>query len=88
MAFGGAIDIFGHRVMGELGNRGVTVVAGDIFMQASGIYMLIDVVIMAFAVLVDSSDKPVSVTLQALLLVQGRYIRAEYQTKKDRGTIK
>ena len=70
VAFGGAVDIRRHRIMGQLGNGGVAVVARDIFVQAVGIDSYIDVIIMPFAVFVDSTDKAVLVTLQAFFLVQ------------------
>ena len=71
VAFGGAIDICRHRVMGQFGNSGVAVVAGHIFVQAVGINVFIDVIIMPFAVFVDSTDKSVFVTLQTIFFIQG-----------------
>ena len=70
VAFGGAVDIRRHRIMGQLGNSGVAVVAGHIFMQAVGINSYIDVIIMPLAVFVDSTDKAVLVALQTFFLVQ------------------
>ena len=70
VAFGGAVDIRRQRIMGQLGNGGVAVVAGDIFMQTVGINSYIDVIIMPLAVFVDSTDKAILVTLQTFFLIQ------------------
>ena len=70
VAFGAAVDISRNRIMRQLGNGGVAVVARYIFVQAVGVDSYIDVIIMPFAVFVDSTDKAVLVTLQAFFLVQ------------------
>ena len=69
VTFRGAIDVFRDRVMGNLGNGGVAVVAGDIFVYGVGKNMFVDVVVMSLAVFVDSTDKPVFVTHQAVFFV-------------------
>ena len=69
MAYIGAIDLLGYRVMGQFVNIGMAVSAGNIIMDGLTVNMFIDIIIYSSSVFIDSSQKAVPVTQETVFLV-------------------
>jgi hypothetical protein len=87
MADIGAVDLLCYRVMGQFVNIGVTVPAGDITMNGFAVDMFIHVIIYSSSVFIDSAQKAVSVTQEAVILVRRLCREADKQENEQYGDI-
>jgi hypothetical protein len=87
MADIGAVDILCYRVMGQLVNIGMAVSAGDIMMNGFAVDMFIDIIIYSSSVFIDSSQKAVPVTQEAVFLVRRLCRKADKQENEQHGDI-
>ena len=67
MADIGAVDCLGYRVMGNFSNIGMAVPAGDIPMNTAVEYILINMIIIFFALFVYSAHIAILVTHEAVI---------------------
>jgi len=87
MADIGAVDLFCYRVMGQFINIGMAVSAGDIIMNGFAVDMFIHIIIYSSSIFIDSAQKSVSVTQQAVILVRRLCREADKQENEQYGDI-
>jgi len=87
MANIGAVDFLCHRGMGQLVDICMAVSAGNILMNGFAVNMFIDIIIYSSSVFIDSSQKAVSVTQEAVILVRSLYRETDKQENKQHGDI-
>jgi hypothetical protein len=87
MADVGAVDLLCYRIMGQFVNIGVTVPAGDITMNGFAVNMFIHIIIYSSSVFIDSAQKAVSVTQEAVILIRRLCREADKQENEQYGDI-
>ena len=69
MALVRTVDQLGYRIVGNSGNVGVTLAAIDEPVNAFVIKLFVNVIIPAFAVLIDSADESMPVAHKAIFFI-------------------
>jgi hypothetical protein len=87
MAYIGAVDLLGYRIMGQFVNIGMAVTAGNIMMNGFAVNMFIHIIIYSSSVFIDSSQKSIFMTHETVFFVRRLCREADKQENDQYGNI-
>jgi hypothetical protein len=82
MADIGAVDLLCYGVMGQFGDIGMTVPAGNTMMDGFAVDMFIDIIIYSFTVFINPAHKSIFVAHKTVFLVRCLCRKTDKQENK------
>jgi len=67
----GAINLLGHRIMGQFFNVGMAVSAGDVSVNTFCVHMSVNIIIYPLAIFIDPADETVFMAHETVFFVRG-----------------